>query len=214
VGHIPFPHSAFFILSGYFYSPLSTVDLIRKRSKSLLLPYAAFLATLTVIDIMMTYVRGETLAPWQFREIATHIVLGGQFLVGKFGTFWFVTCLFLTQLLYNLVAQRSRSAMSPGVLLFVAGSCAIGYGIMHQFPAARTVWAASSVPIAIVAFWFGHMLSQRPSLRSFSTIFLGGVFIICGVAATAGVDFSFTMKDAISGRPCWESCSPWRSRWR
>jgi fucose 4-O-acetylase-like acetyltransferase len=38
-------------------------------------------------------------------------------------------------------------------------------------------------------------------LRSFSTIFLGGVFIICGLAATAGVEFSFSMKDANFGPP-------------
>ncbi|MBZ9669565.1 acyltransferase family protein [Mesorhizobium sp. ES1-3] len=191
----------FFILSGYFYSPSSTSELARKRSQSLLLPYVGFLATLVVLDVIWTYARGQTLAPWQFREIAIHSVLGGQFLDGKFGTFWFVTCLFLTQLAYNFVGARSQSALSPAVLTLVACSCALGYLVMHEFPAARTPWAISCIPIAMVAFWFGHMLAQRPSLGQFSITFLSGAFVICTVAAIAGVHFSFSMKDTNFGPP-------------
>ena len=196
--HIPL----FFILSGYFYSPSKTADLARKRSETLLRPYAAFLITLVAIDVAITYARGQTLAPWQFREIATHSALGGQFLTGKYGIFWFVTCLFLSQLAYNFVAARCRSAMSPGVLMFVAGSCTVGYAAMYLFPGAKTPWAISCVPIAIVALWFGHLLGQTPSLNRLSVVALiCGVFLLCGVAAAAGVRFSFTMKDMNFGPP-------------
>ncbi|MER8806599.1 acyltransferase family protein [Mesorhizobium australicum] len=195
--HIPL----FFILSGYFYSPSSTADLARKRSKTLLLPYVSFLAALVILDVILTYARGQTLAPWQLREIAVHSVLGGQFLTGKFGTFWFVTCLFLAQLAYNFIAARSRSALSPGVLMLVACAVVVGYAVMHAFPAARTPWAISCVPIAIVALWFGHMLAQRLSLVRFSAPLLCGTFLICAIAATAGLHFSFSMKDTNFGPP-------------
>ncbi|TIL66482.1 MAG: glycosyl transferase, partial [Mesorhizobium sp.] len=91
----------FFIISGYLFAVTERKALFRKRVQGLLIPYVMFLGAIMASVLVVDFLRGDTPAPWQIRELITDALLGGRHLTRELGVFWFVTCLVATQLVYN-----------------------------------------------------------------------------------------------------------------
>ncbi len=91
----------FFLLSGYLFKPKHLIkEYLVKKSINLILPYISFL-----IIIGITY-NFETFSNTSFKEALPHLkilILGGSLLKGPLGVFWFITCLYFTQQIYNLI---------------------------------------------------------------------------------------------------------------
>ncbi|MDK1387892.1 acyltransferase family protein [Sinorhizobium sp. 8-89] len=191
----------FFVISGYLFTVTDRKVLLSKRGRGLLIPYVAFLGLVITGVLFVDVLRGEIPAPWQIRELMTNATLGGRYLTGELGVFWFVTCLFATQVLYNEVALRTAGPTDLAMLIFVAGCVVLAYMIQSYWPEVRSPLALTNVPLAIGAFWFGHVLRERSFPASAIAVAAIAVFGISIALALAGVDFAVTMKNTKFGPP-------------
>ncbi|ASY66720.1 Glycosyltransferase (plasmid) [Sinorhizobium sojae CCBAU 05684] len=191
----------FFVISGYLFTASDRQTLLSKRVRGLMIPYIAFLGLLIAGMLLVDLLHGEIPAPWQVRELMTNAAWGGRNLTRELGVFWFVSCLFATQLLYNEVALLTKRPTDPVMLIFVAGAVALAYVIQTSWPDIRSPLALSNVPLAIGAFWFGHLLREE-RLGAIAIVLAAlAVFGISSAAALAGSDFTFSMKNTKFGPP-------------
>ena len=97
--HMP----AFFILSGLFFKPILEKKEIKptiyKRFMQLIVPYLFFLLSITLIRYGMEIVSGNRDLAWYLNDLWT-LAIGGRFIRGAYGVFWFVTTLFFTYLFF------------------------------------------------------------------------------------------------------------------
>jgi fucose 4-O-acetylase-like acetyltransferase len=191
----------FFVISGYLFAVTDRRALFRKRAKGLLIPYVMFLGAIMASVLLVDLLRGDIPAPWQIRELVTNALMGGRHLTRELGVFWFITCLFFTQLVYNEVAIRTSGPTDLGMLFFVGASVGLAYLIQTYWQEVRAPLALTNVPLAIGAFWFGHFLRERGMSALWSAVFVVGVAGVALAAARAGSDFTFSMKNAVFGPP-------------
>ena len=198
--HMPF----FFIISGYFHKsdPMER-RYFKRKSLSLLLPYFIYLFLLKSPDIRTRFV--EVLASpdaSSFLDMLTYmakLVYGGDWLTGYTGVSWFVTCLFLTQQLYNFLSLRiSRKS----TLLWVAAGF---YGIAliddaipgHvSFP-----WNLNVVCCAIMFYIVGAVYGKTifKSRNWWLLGLCGAVTLACSSLLALGYPIQFNMKLASYG---------------
>ncbi|MFP3123673.1 acyltransferase family protein [Ectobacillus funiculus] len=100
--HMP----AFFLFSGYVsksieqWSQLGSY--VKKRAYSLLVPYAIYLGLFTAARYLGEILHGNLSWQWYMKDIGG-LLFGGRFITGYYGVFWFITCLFFTQVLFQLM---------------------------------------------------------------------------------------------------------------
>ena len=149
--HVPL----FFMLSGMAFTPAPPEVIAAKRARTLLLPYAAWLAIVALLDAALAVASGEAAyLPWDRPAVAVaRLVLGGTFLVGPFGIFWFVTCLFLVQLAGAAILRRpARVVVLAMAAAFVAA---------HLVPGLPGPWGVTAVPLALFFFLAGALWRRR-----------------------------------------------------
>ncbi|WP_155890937.1 acyltransferase family protein [Ectobacillus panaciterrae] len=100
--HMPF----FFLLSGYVSKPVhqwpQLRGFIRKRAKQLLVPYFIYLGSFTLLRYAWEFINGNTVPSWYGKDL-WNLMIGGRFITGYYGVFWFITCLFLTQIVFAVI---------------------------------------------------------------------------------------------------------------
>ncbi len=139
----------FFFLSGYLFRPSSPAKMLSKGTKRLLVPYACFLIVLFLPTVILF--DGHITAPGALR-FAAKFVYGGSILIGYEAAFWFVTCLFITQQVANLLDGRStRTTVYVVVVMAVAAYANARFAPSYRFP-----WAANIVLIAVPLFFVGR----------------------------------------------------------
>ncbi|TPM02112.1 acyltransferase family protein [Mesorhizobium sp. B2-3-10] len=191
----------FFVISGYVYKPADRSQLFWKKVTSLLVPYVAFLSFLTIAVIARNILLHEAPAPWELREMVVNDLLGGMRLWQDFGVFWFVTCLFLTQIVYNEAATWAKGPGTLRMVGFIAVCIVLGYAIQTHWPMNRSPWAVAAVPIALCCYWFGDLLrTHQFRLRTLS-LFVATVGVVALAVAANGADIQFNMKYSIFGPP-------------
>lgn len=145
----------FFMLSGMVFTPAAASDVVRRRGRSLLIPYVAWLLLLIVADVLIAKMTGHaTYLPWD-RPIAAvaRAILGGTYLVGSFGVFWFVTCLFIVQIAANVILHwGDRAVVVAAVALFVMAH------LMLHWP---SPWGVISVPLSLFFFLAGILYRRH-----------------------------------------------------
>jgi len=108
------PVPLYFILSGYFWvddRPLAVEW--KHRYRSLVKPYVTWLAIIGVVYVVTIVIKDE----FSFKAVAAPI-WGGYYAVRPFTTFWFISALFFTCLLYRLICHLSPTNQA---LLAAAG---------------------------------------------------------------------------------------------
>ena len=129
--HMP----GFFIISGYLLrKPKDSgefIHFIKKRIYRLLVPYFSFLVLITLIRYIVEQ--------HSFRFIAVDfpkLLYGGEFLGGLYAPFWFITCLFVSQLLFAFLLMKTKSPkqMAGWLIFFYLAA----YGESYFF--ARPSW--------------------------------------------------------------------------
>jgi fucose 4-O-acetylase-like acetyltransferase len=105
--HMPF----FFIVSGYLHRiNRQEIKYLKRKTISLLIPYFVYLSIFAQLSMyslllkLIKYPSQETIS--SFLRCIYQLLYGGEILKGYFGIFWFVTCLFLTQQLFNFIMVR------------------------------------------------------------------------------------------------------------
>ena len=126
--HIPM----FFVISGMLFRVRPPGEYLRYKTLHLMVPYFWYLVLLSLPLHLQEIFRGakpdvgaaDVLAA--LADLTLKKLYGGDYLVGWFGIFWFVTCLFLTQQIYNLLRQK-LSTYSPGLALIMVGFYVLAY---------------------------------------------------------------------------------------
>jgi len=177
----------FFFISGYLYKPNgSSREFVKRRARHLLVPYATYLVLLSVpgyLAYASAYFNQDPNTPGsEFLWFTAKLLWGGPILGGNggeaclpFGIFWFVTCLFLTQIAYNELHKRLR-----GKLLLILPVIVVAY-ILAMLDSANVdfklifarlgvdrrafhrwayPWCANVVLLAIVYFTIGDAASR------------------------------------------------------
>lgn len=180
----------FFMLAGMMFVPAPVWQVARRRASTLLAPYACWLAVVALVDIVIaSFTAHPAYLPWGRPLIATaRLILGGTFLVGPFGVFWFVTCLFGVQLAGAAILRRPRrEVLIAAAVLFL---CA------NLVPHLPSPWGLASMPCALFFFIVGalynrHELAGRPHI----------IALAIGAAALSLVSRPLDIKIADAGTP-------------
>lgn len=148
----------FFALSGYLFKPLSTWSEYRiwsyKRFKQQLIPYASFFMLIAVISYCIRFLQGNMSFEIINKDFLG-LIYGGQLLVGFYSPFWFITCLYLTQIIFAAILVRFKSTRTQlliigfaYILAHVESSIAKSINIMVP-------WNADVALIALCYYAFG-----------------------------------------------------------
>ncbi len=162
--HMP----AFFILSGLFFKPiLDKKDIkptIYKRFMQLIVPYLFFLASITLVRYGMEIFSGNWNLQWYLNDLWT-LAIGGRFIRGAYGVFWFVTTLFFTYLLFMWLTtyfNRMKQFIILGLFYVIAHfESVIAMKVIGGKPseAAQSIpmiWNIDVALMAIVYFAIGY----------------------------------------------------------
>jgi fucose 4-O-acetylase-like acetyltransferase len=198
--HMPF----FFIASGYFHrTDRDEIGFLRKKCTSLLVPYFAYLIVLKSPFIFRYLV--EALAQPSVESIKillgylARLLHGGYLLKGDVGVFWFVTCLFLTQQVYNFISVRVKSKERMVAIAFIS----YGLSMLDQISPVYLglPWAAN---VVLGAFFFYAMGAIYGSyiFRAHSRLLIFWALVVSAVSIgliALGFELSFSMKQAYYG---------------
>jgi len=109
---------AFFVLSGYLFKPVkdwSEFNIwLKSRAVRLLIPYATYLVLITLSKYALKICTHHLTAAWVKIDLI-NILIGGRFLPG---VFWFITCLFITEVLFMVFSLLIKN---PRRIMFLIG---------------------------------------------------------------------------------------------
>jgi fucose 4-O-acetylase-like acetyltransferase len=185
--HVPL----FFVLAGYFWTtdrPLRVEA--AKRTRTLLLPYAVWLAIISVVFLPWQAYRGE-LTPFD----AIRPLLGGSYIGMPFSAFWFLSALFIAVLLF-----RSMQRWPLGVTLVVIVA---SLGVAYAFPAqVSAIPLGAGVALPSLAFVAAGALIRRVQASIVRPVLVAISLLVGSVAAIAsGVSAPLDLKKADFGTP-------------
>lgn len=181
----------FFLLSGYLFKPHpEKMTFFKDKAIYLLVPYLAFLVLLGSREfVAVAQVETFTnLAKYTLKDL-----LGGRYLLGWTGVFWFITCLFLTQQLANVLFPRfSLRVLWPLMALCLVVAFATS-GLTAKW---HVPWNADVVLFALPLFFLGwqykaHGLAdmRRFDLAAAVVSTLGLVLVVSGVIRTLNLKY-------------------------
>lgn len=155
---------AFFFLSGYTFERSSKApfaELLRKKIRSLVVPYFGFSA---ILFLFWFFVRRNFGMSYQTDATPLDVLL--QILCGTNSTFfvtplWFLTCLFMTELCFwGLLRLRKKMLMAFLIIaLYVPGLVYITY--MEKFQLPHLFWNIDQIPFCLYFLALGYVISKR-----------------------------------------------------
>ncbi|HAH08772.1 MAG TPA: hypothetical protein DCL54_04745 [Alphaproteobacteria bacterium] len=188
----------FFMLAGYLQSGKPVGEYNRNRAISLLVPYLAFLAVLSLplaARSALAYDQGQVLPIDEFFAN----LWGGKHLTGIHGTFWFITCLLVAQVIFNVMLTRWAVVSTPMII------CVIGLGTLGYLLAAvgsDLPGNAGVAPMAIVFLWFGAFFRAIGLAPSSLFVWFGlSIVVLLLLVVSTGWAPSFDMKPENYGVP-------------
>lgn len=117
--HVPL----FFFITGYLWTRDRTMDReLRNRWRTLAVPYLGWFAMISVLLVVDLVRTGAGLSWTTFLSPA----LGGSHARGAYGTFWFVSVLFFTAVLYRLLERLPAWCLWSVAALGLAGGHLFG----------------------------------------------------------------------------------------
>lgn len=184
----------FFLLSGMLSRPHPIGAFARRQLVAQMRPYAAFLLLLLIADQGIERLKGNLPIFHSWPEDIAPILLGGFWLRGPFTIFWFVPCLMVARILFNLALVRWPDPLDrrwAGLLLPVL---VLAYGLGWWTQASPL--GLLSVPMAFLLLWLG---AAWPRLRWNNGLILP-LALLAG-AGLLGLLPTLNMKAADYGAP-------------
>lgn len=181
----------FFIISGYLFKTVDTFNelkfYIKKLICKLLVPYCTYL-------ILFTFYRHVAMVsdhPLTFSSLGHEILklfIGGRFITSIYGVFWYITCLFFTQILFALICLYFKKDLHR--ILIVIGCYLIAHFetvklIPHigenYFNQITIPWNMDVALIAVCYLAFGYftktLLSKIPNYLGAVSLLLSVIFM-------------------------------------
>ncbi|QGP78568.1 acyltransferase family protein [Sphingobium sp. CAP-1] len=167
----------FFLLSGMLSRPHAVGAFTRRQLLSQMRPYAAFLALLIVADQIIERLKGHLPIFHTWPEDLVPIVLGGFWLRGPFTIFWFVPCLMMARILFNIALHRWPDPLDRRWAAMLLPMLLLAYAPGWWTQASPL--GLLSVPMAFVLLWVGAVW---PRMR-----WHNGLILPLGLLAGAGL---------------------------
>lgn len=184
----------FFLLSGILSRPHPVASFTRRQLVSQMRPYVAFLLLLIVADQIIEGLKGHLPIFHQWPEDIVPILLGGFWLRGPFTIFWFVPCLMIARILFNLLLNRWLDPLDRRWALILTPMLLIAYALGWWTEVSPL--GLLSVPMAFVLLWMGAIWPRLP-WHNGMIVPLGGLAFL----GLAGVAPTLNMKIAYYGWP-------------
>jgi fucose 4-O-acetylase-like acetyltransferase len=157
-------------------------------------PYAAWLALLILIDQIVERCRGHLPIFHQWPDDLAPILLGGFWLRGPFTIFWFVPCLMVARMLFNMGLARWPDPLDRRWWLILPPLLALAYALGWWTQASPL--GLLSVPMALLLLWTGAIW---PRLRWRNAMI--APLALLAIAGLSGVTPTLNMKAADYGWP-------------
>jgi Fucose 4-O-acetylase and related acetyltransferases len=155
----------FFLISGYLYcfkpqKPWGAY--VGRKVKHLLIPYCFYLVLITFSRASITLWRSQPFGQF-LSENWKPFLLGGSLLEGVYATFWFTTCLFITQIFYDYLCRKVPSALYKG--LIVTGCFFLAYWESRYKAGVFMPWNVDVGLYALVFYAIGQVLRRTKLLE-------------------------------------------------
>lgn len=110
----------FFMISGYLFKPVNTFSelkfYIKKLAFRLLVPYCTYLVLFSMYNLFLRAQEGPIHLTTLVNE-GISLLIGGRFITGIHGVFWYVTCLFITQILFAITCLYCKKNLTRFVVV-------------------------------------------------------------------------------------------------
>ncbi|MEC3949891.1 acyltransferase family protein [Sphingobium sp. HWE2-09] len=184
----------FFLLSGMLSRPHAVGAFTRRQVITQMRPYAAFLLLLILIDQLIEPLKGGRPIFHQWPQDLVPILLGGFWLRGPYTIFWFVPCLMIARILFNILLNRWPDPLDRRWAFVLLPALILAYGL-HYWTEASPL-GLLSVPMAFVLLWAGAAW-PRVRWRGWMVAPLGAMALL----GLAGVLPALNMKGGDYGVP-------------
>jgi fucose 4-O-acetylase-like acetyltransferase len=148
----------FFLLSGLLSRPQPVAHFTLRQLSGQMRPYAAFLALLIVADQIIEPLKGGVPIFHHWPRDLLPILLGGSWLRGPYTIFWFVPCLMVARILFNMALARWPDPLGRGWMLAMPLCLLLAYGAGRITNASPL--GLLTVPMALVLLWAGAAWQQ------------------------------------------------------
>lgn len=174
----------FFLLSGMTFKPFEGRSDVIKRSRSLLLPYLSF----GILIALVLAVANQAMMQDVPIPGPLHFLLGGTFLTGAFGIFWFPPCLLATLLLLDRILRFTRRWQIATVVLIALA--AVWLSTMVEYNPWGLITVGMALPFAYAGYTFGTSASFGTGK---ALIWLAGLLFLFAVlqSYTGPVDYKY-----------------------
>lgn len=186
----------FFIIAGYLFRPNADLRAyLGRKSLHLLVPYGFFMALLYMPVLYQSLDDDQALS-----QALLDMVLGGRALISGLAAFWFVTCFWATQQLFNVLLTR-LSLRTTGIIMLAM----LGLATVNQW-FFRELWLIGNVNVILMAapcFYLGHLVAhyridvERPRVL----LLTAGIGVLSMWCVHADPHFTMDMKYADYGMP-------------
>ncbi|ARU94546.1 acyltransferase family protein [Tatumella citrea] len=166
--HMPF----FFILSGYLQNPNGRLKL--KKHTKLISQYILYWIAFTCFDALVSYARGG-LTLSQIETYAFNFSMGGAWLTGSLGVFWFIPVFILSSIVLNLASKMSTVNIITTIVIMLSLSYVESYYVKTDIIYDLDV-CLYSIPLMLT----GHLVKRNESLFTWRLVF--PCFIISCIA--------------------------------
>lgn len=193
--HIPL----FFYISGYLFNSNSlTSKYLKRKAAHLLIPYFSFLFILSIPDYIVCF-NSVTSSNSTFISnsiaLTGKLIYGGRDLYGWFDVFWFMTCLFLTQILFHFITRFTGKKLYPLIICTIFLYTFASISVYISYLKIPSIWSINIVPMATVFFFSGYGFKKINMNHQVIIVIAYGILLVAILLDVIGfIDHRFDMK--------------------
>jgi fucose 4-O-acetylase-like acetyltransferase len=189
----------FFILSGYLFKADAFPKFALHKVNTLLVPYISYL----IVGFLIIQISSILLGTFDFLDTLKLIAkqaYGGNFLRADMAAFWFLSCLFLTQILFCYLINRSTNYKMLAAHIALAAAATSCIAIL--IPKLHLPWAINLIPVSLAFFGIGVIIRKTKFNPILLTIASFVIILLCLLSSTMlGVHYAMNMKYFVLGPP-------------
>lgn len=190
----------FFVVSGMLFKPYSFFELVDKKFRSLIVPYISYIFLLYALIYARKMVFSVPSEYLSFKGVI-RLALGGEYLGSEYGVFWFIPCLFFTQILYNFLYKKFGFPNDLRMIACVLAIVIFAYVIWWVFPHISTPLALGVVPFSLPFMWFGSLIKVDHIVSRKQWLICAVVLCLAIAAGQFGANYNMDLKTAQPGVP-------------
>ncbi len=190
--HIPL----FFMISGMCFNQNkynSVLTLIKRRVKTLLIPYFVFSFVTWLVYVIGVFIRhNDTMMNCWYYLLQTLLAQGSGGYLEHNVALWFVPCLFVVDVMYYYICKLSDSLNILVTLLVMVGGIMMSY---HYYNITTLPWSIDTAFAAMPFYAFGNLVVKWISHQKIVT-FVDNNLVNCGlITALLTVILLFGVQD-------------------